>query len=67
MRGIKQHSTKHWKHSLLQALDGMKNNIATDLLTIEIRSALMSLSEITGDISTEDLLENIFSRFCIGK
>jgi tRNA modification GTPase len=34
---------------------------------MDIRQALHYLGEITGEISTEDLLENIFSRFCIGK
>jgi tRNA modification GTPase len=34
---------------------------------MDIRQALHYLGEITGSITTEDLLENIFSRFCIGK
>ena len=47
--------------------DLLKNNLPTDLLAFEVRNALNSLSEITGQVSSEDLLNNIFSRFCIGK
>ena len=53
--------------ALLQVQEGMKNNISGDLLAIDIRQALHHLGEITGEISTDDLLGNIFSRFCIGK
>ena len=38
-----------------------------DLLAMEIRQALHHLGEITGEITTDDLLDNIFSKFCIGK
>jgi tRNA modification GTPase len=38
-----------------------------ELIAIGLRSALSSLSEITGEVTTEDLLNTIFSRFCIGK
>jgi len=37
------------------------------MVALDIRQALNYLSEITGDISHEDLLDNIFSKFCIGK
>ena len=43
------------------------NNIPTDLLTTDIRSAMHYLGEITGEITTEEIFETIFSRFCIGK
>ncbi|NQY10321.1 MAG: tRNA uridine-5-carboxymethylaminomethyl(34) synthesis GTPase MnmE [Flavobacteriales bacterium] len=46
---------------------GLDNNTQTDLLAIDIRSSLDALGEITGEITTDDLLENIFSKFCIGK
>ena len=42
-------------------------NIPADLLSSSIRNALHHLGEITGQITTEDILGNIFSRFCIGK
>jgi tRNA modification GTPase len=47
--------------------DGMDNSIPTDLLTQDIRDALFHLGEIVGEINTEEILGNIFSKFCIGK
>ena len=46
---------------------GIKANISTDLFSIDIRQALFHLGEITGEVTTEDLLGNIFANFCIGK
>ncbi len=46
---------------------GIDNNITSDLFAIDIRRALYHLGEITGEITTEDLLGNIFANFCIGK
>ena len=43
------------------------NNVSSDLITINIRKALNHLGNITGEITTDDLLGNIFSNFCIGK
>jgi tRNA modification GTPase len=53
--------------SLDRVLDGMDNGITGDFLAMDIRQSLHYLGEITGAITTEDLLENIFSKFCIGK
>lgn len=53
--------------SLDAVLMGLDNEITGDFLAIDIRHALNALGEITGEISTDDLLGNIFSRFCIGK
>lgn len=53
--------------SLTKVLEGLGNNITGDFLAMDIRQALYQLGEITGDITTDDLLENIFSKFCIGK
>nr|HMT30419.1 50S ribosome-binding GTPase [Bacteroidia bacterium] len=53
--------------ALENAHAGLTSGLATDLIAIEIRSSLMYLGEITGQITTDDLLENIFSKFCIGK
>lgn len=52
---------------LLKVLEGLDMNITGDFLAMDIRQALHHLSLITGDISTDDLLDNIFSKFCIGK
>ena len=53
--------------SLMKIKKGLSDNIETDLITIDIRSALHHLGEITGEITTDDLLDNIFRNFCIGK
>lgn len=53
--------------SVLQILKGLHGNIPGDLLAIEIRSCLVHLGEITGEVTTEDKLDYIFSKFCIGK
>ena len=50
--------------SALQALD---RGMTGDFLSIDLRSALKDLGTITGEITTEDILDSIFSRFCIGK
>jgi tRNA modification GTPase len=51
-------------HDVRQALDA---KIPGDLLALDIRRALHYLGEITGEVSNEDLLDYIFSKFCIGK
>ena len=58
----------------IQAEQSMKNAIRTledgmelDLVTIDLENAWTSLKEITGKVGKEDLLDEIFSRFCLGK
>ncbi len=53
--------------ALLAAKNGVTTNITGDFIAMDIRQAMYDLGTITGDISTEDLLGNIFSKFCIGK
>lgn len=53
--------------SLQQALDNLSMGISGDFVAMDIRHSLQYLGEITGEISTDDLLDSIFSRFCIGK
>jgi tRNA modification GTPase len=60
-------SLLHTKESLNKVLLGLDNGITGDLLAEDIRASLYSLGEITGEITTDDLLANIFSKFCIGK
>ncbi len=50
-----------------RVLDGLEQNITGDFIAMDIRQALHHLGEITGQISVDDLLGNIFSNFCIGK
>ncbi len=46
---------------------GIKSDISGDLLSIDIRKSIDHLAEITGEITNDDVLGNIFSNFCIGK
>lgn len=55
------------KNALQNARHGLEQNNTGDLLALEIRHALHALGEITGEITNNDLLDNIFSKFCIGK
>ncbi|MFA6949121.1 MAG: tRNA uridine-5-carboxymethylaminomethyl(34) synthesis GTPase MnmE [Lentimicrobiaceae bacterium] len=48
-------------------MEGFKNNLPSDLIATDIRQALHYLGTITGEVTNEEILENIFSRFCIGK
>lgn len=66
-------NTRHYD-SLLKALEeiqkvqaGINSNLSGDLLAIDIRQALYHFGEITGEISNDELLGNIFANFCIGK
>ncbi|NCD71895.1 tRNA uridine-5-carboxymethylaminomethyl(34) synthesis GTPase MnmE [Mucilaginibacter agri] len=53
--------------ALSKVLEGIDNPITSDFLATDIKQALHYLGEITGTVTTDDLLENIFSKFCIGK
>lgn len=54
-------------HSVDNALQGLADGIPTDLLVEDIRAALADMGTLTGTISTDDILNNIFGHFCIGK
>ncbi len=66
-------NTRHYnmlintREALDAVVEGINLQITGDFLAIDIRRALDALGEITGEISTDDLLDNIFSKFCIGK
>jgi tRNA modification GTPase len=55
------------QQSLSEIKVGLDNNIPGDLLALDIRRCLHYISEITGDITNETVLDVIFSQFCIGK
>lgn len=48
-------------------ISGLENSIPEDLIAIDIRHAIHYLGEITGEITTDEILGNIFKNFCIGK
>jgi tRNA modification GTPase len=53
--------------TLLDIQQAMNSSISGDLLSLDIRRCLHYLGEITGEITNEDQLDYIFSKFCIGK
>lgn len=55
------------RHHLESVLDAVRAGKAGDFTAIDLRAALHELGTLTGQITTEDLLDSIFSRFCIGK
>lgn len=55
------------RESLTQALEAAKINELQDLISIDLKSALLYLDEITGEVITDEILNNIFDHFCIGK
>ena len=55
------------KNSIEQALLAANIHELQDLISIDVKSALLALDEITGELITDDILENIFEHFCIGK
>ena len=60
-------SLKNTLSALNDVKEALKNEVTGDLLALDIKQALNNLGEITGEITTDDLLANIFSNFCIGK
>lgn len=55
------------EEALIRVLSGIDGSITSDFLSMDIKQALHYLGEITGAVTTDDLLDNIFSKFCIGK
>ena len=66
-------SQRHWAAlqaamtGVLEVIQGIEQNRSNDLLAIDIRQTLHELGTITGEVTTDDILGNIFANFCIGK
>lgn len=64
---------RHWAalqtamQSISEVAQGIEENRSSDLLAIDIRQTLYELGTITGEVTTDDILGNIFANFCIGK
>ena len=64
---------RHWAAlqaamtGVLEVIQGIEQNRSSDLLAIDIRQTLHELGTITGEVTTDDILGNIFANFCIGK
>jgi tRNA modification GTPase len=52
---------------LSQAMDGLSSGLGEEIIAAELRLAIDELSSVIGEVHTEDILDQIFSRFCIGK
>ena len=61
------HALQAAHSSLLEVSQGLDSGLSGDLLTIDIRTAIHHIGTITGEITTDEVLGNIFSKFCIGK
>lgn len=61
------HALQEVEKSVMDVTAGLQNKIPGDLLSLDIRRCLHYLGEITGEITNEDQLDFIFSKFCIGK
>lgn len=66
-------NARHYNHltgtddALARAIAGLDSGVTPDWLAMDLRVALQHLGELTGEITTDDLLDSIFSKFCIGK
>ena len=58
---------QHADKALADVLTGIDTQLTTELLALDIRAALHHLGTITGEVTNDDLLGNIFANFCIGK
>lgn len=57
----------HAQDSIRRVIQGLNNNLSGDFIAQDLRETIHYLSTITGSITTSDLLQTIFSRFCVGK
>jgi tRNA modification GTPase len=55
------------KNSIEQALMGAQIHELQDLISIDVKSAILALDELSGELITDEVLDNIFEHFCIGK
>ena len=67
-------SSERQRHLVTQAIEALRNALNTldaslplDMLTLDLEAAMQALGEITGEVTTADMLERMFSRFCVGK
>lgn len=62
-----QNALENTKNALVNALIATQREELQDLISIDIKSALMYISEVSGEVITDEILNNIFDNFCIGK
>ena len=57
----------HARKEINEVQKGIKKGIPSDLLSVDLKQAIYHLGEITGEVTNDEILSNIFSKFCIGK
>jgi len=62
-----KHALSLTQKSLIHARNSAETNMSQEFIALDVREALDHLGEITGETTREDILEEIFSTFCIGK
>ena len=55
------------KSSLQTVIEGLQSHLELELVAMDLRIAVSAVGEIVGETTTEDLLDSIFSQFCLGK
>ena len=66
-------NTRHYsalslaRKEISEVQKGLKKTVPMDLLSVDLKQAIYHLGEITGDVTNDEILSNIFSKFCIGK
>ena len=58
---------QHTLNEIEEVIKGMEIGLSGDFLSVNVRQALYHLGSITGEVTTDTLLGNIFGKFCIGK
>jgi tRNA modification GTPase len=58
---------KRASEAMARAREGLDSGLSSDLFAMDVRQVLHYLGEITGEITTDEILGNIFANFCIGK
>ncbi len=61
------HCLKDTEKSIKSLIEGLKAGLEEDIVSIDLKAAILKLGELTGDEVTEEVLDGIFSRFCVGK
>jgi tRNA modification GTPase len=62
-----QDALRRAKKSLVHAKMSLQNDLSSEYISLDVRNAIDALGEITGEVTTDDILSEIFSSFCIGK
>ena len=62
-----QDALRRAREAALRTIDALRTDVPLDLVAIDLRISVNAVGEVVGKTTTEDLLDSIFSQFCIGK